>query len=86
MLSTHHAEHGVKIIALFVHVHSVPQRAVELPGWGRTPSAALTALALQLGVAAKPPQPVRHGTTVARCVVHLEAVQGLVGRENVRAG
>lgn len=43
----------MKIVALFVRIHSVPQGAVDLTGWGGTPFAAFTALSLQLGVAAQ---------------------------------
>lgn len=43
----------MEIVALLVCVHSVPWGAVDLTGRGRTPFAALTALALQLGVAAE---------------------------------
>lgn len=43
----------MKIIALFVSIHSVPQGALDLTGWGGTPFAALAALALQLGMAAQ---------------------------------
>ncbi len=49
---THNAEQPMKIVTLFVGIHSVPQGAVDLAGRGGTPFAALTALALQLGMAA----------------------------------
>lgn len=50
---THNAEQPVKIFALLVSIDSVPQGGVDLMGGGRAPLAALTALALQLGVAAQ---------------------------------
>lgn len=43
----------MRIIALFVDLHSVPQGALDLTGRGGTPFAAFTALALQLGMAAQ---------------------------------
>lgn len=49
---THNAEQTMMIVTLFVSIHSVPQGAVDLPGWRGTPFAALTALALQLGMTA----------------------------------
>ena len=73
----------MKIPALLVCVRSVPHGAVDLTGRGGTPSAALAALALQLGVAAQPdPLEVvrqRGPVQAAHRVVHLQAVQGLHG-------
>lgn len=40
----------MEIVALFVSIRSVSRGAVDLMGWGGTPFAALTALALQLGM------------------------------------
>lgn len=51
--STHNAEQPVKIVALFFRIHSVTQRGHDLTGWSWTPSAALAALTLQLGVASQ---------------------------------
>ncbi len=53
-MATYNAEHPMKIIALFVSVHSASQWAVDLTGRGWAPFAALTALALQLGMATHP--------------------------------
>lgn len=51
--NTYNAQQPVKIFALFVGIDPVPQGGVDLMGGGRAPLAALTALALQLGMAAQ---------------------------------
>lgn len=50
---THYAEQPMKIGALLVAVHSVPQGALDLTGGGRTAFAAFTVLALQFGMTAQ---------------------------------
>lgn len=72
----------MKIVALFVSVRSVSHGALDLTGRGGAPFAALTALPLQLGVAAQ----LESSIETADGVFHLQAVERLHGREDIRVG
>lgn len=85
-MPTHNAEQPMRVVTLFFRIHSVSQGGHDLTGWGRTPSAALTALTLQLGVAPQdhPLELVwqRNALQSSHSVVHLKAIQWLHSRED----
>lgn len=75
---SHDAEQPMEVIALFVCFRSACQGALDLPGRGGAPLAALAALPLQLAVASQPPflDVVGYGCIqTADGVVHLQPVQ-----------